>query len=45
MGSTVWEDLIIKEDIEDIRDIMERERRIRREAVHNEEDTIIEIWI
>lgn len=38
-------ELIIKEDIEDIRDIMEQERRIRRETVHNEEDTIVEIWI
>ncbi len=38
-------DLIIKNSIDEIRDIMEKERRIRRKAVHNEEDTVIEIWI
>lgn len=38
-------ELIINEDIDKIRDVFEREGRIRREAVHNEEDTIIEIWI
>ena len=38
-------DLIIKDSIDQIRDFMEREGRVRREAVHNEEDTIIEIWI
>lgn len=38
-------DLIIKDSIDEIRDIMEQEKRIRREAVHNEEDRIIEMWI
>ena len=38
-------DLIIRDSIDEIRDIMEKDGKIRREAVHNEEDTIIEIWI
>ena len=43
--STRTDDLVIRDSLNEIRDIMEREGKRRIEPGYNEEPTIIEIWI